>query len=252
MTKKDYLYWVGRELRDLPWNVRQGLLADLDTHLDEVSIEQLGPPAAYAAELRESAGLERRRGPIAYLRARRPRNLVIVGVLLVVIALLASGFAWVESYQPLVHGFGEMTQGKQLTTEELATFHDGRRFTFGITVRNDGAFTVRVEDVPLIELPSAAYPFSGRIMMSGVLKNAGVYPPYVPFRPFDLKPGQERLLYLDGRYDNCRDWGGGSGTEIDSFPVTFGFLWRRETIRLPLNEPLVIQVPTGRRCLPSR
>jgi hypothetical protein len=243
------LYEVEVALRDLPWKTRRDLVADLDSHLDEVSVDSLGSPSAYAAELRESAGLERPHGPIAFLRARRPRNLLIVAVLLVLIALLSSAFAWVESYQPLVHSYGEMEPvAKQLDTETLATFHDGRRFAFGITVHNDGAFAVRIEDVPLIDL-QANLPFSGRIMMSGVLKNAGVYPPYVPFRPFDLKPGQDRLLYFDGRYANCRDWGGGAAVEVAFFPVTFGFLWRRETVRLPLEKPLVIQIPVGRRCL---
>jgi hypothetical protein len=61
---RDYLAAVSRELADLPAAERDDLLEDLDSHLHEViadgegSLEQrLGPPEAYAAELRTSAGL---------------------------------------------------------------------------------------------------------------------------------------------------------------------------------------------------
>ena len=61
---RDYLAAVSRELADLPAEERDDLLDDLDSHLHEViaegegSLEQrLGPPEAYAAELRASAGL---------------------------------------------------------------------------------------------------------------------------------------------------------------------------------------------------
>ena len=60
----DYLAAVSRELADLPADERDDLLEDLDSHLHEVIAEgegtleqRLGPPEAYAAELRASAGL---------------------------------------------------------------------------------------------------------------------------------------------------------------------------------------------------
>jgi hypothetical protein len=252
VTRREYLREVERRLRDVPWKRRKELLAKLAAHLDETPADQLDAPLAYAAELRASARLPRRRGVIAFLRARRPRNLVIVGMLLVVVALLASGLVWVSSYQPIVRGNSGLDPpvSQRQTTETLATFRDGKPFLFGMTVRNDGAFTIRVEDVPLVERP-AVQPFSGRIMMSSVLKHDSIYPPYMPFRPFDLKPGQERLLYFTGRYANCRDFAGNSEFVMDSLPVTFTFLWNRQTVRLPLFEPVVIQVPAGRRCRPK-
>jgi hypothetical protein len=36
--------------------------------------------------------------------ARRTRNFVLVGVLIALVALLASGYAWADSYQPLLAG----------------------------------------------------------------------------------------------------------------------------------------------------
>jgi hypothetical protein len=59
-----YLAGVAAALADLPSDDRQDLLDELSTHLDELSQEtdaplesRLGTPAAYAAELRASAGL---------------------------------------------------------------------------------------------------------------------------------------------------------------------------------------------------
>jgi len=58
-----YLYAVRAALRDLPESTRDELLEDLPEHLAEVLaeaggtlLERLGPPEAYAAELRASAG----------------------------------------------------------------------------------------------------------------------------------------------------------------------------------------------------
>ncbi|MET7400848.1 hypothetical protein ABZS66_45950 [Dactylosporangium sp. NPDC005572] len=60
-----YLERVSAALADLPAEVRDDLLEDLPAHFAEVLAEQggslvdrLGPPAAYAAELRAAAGLE--------------------------------------------------------------------------------------------------------------------------------------------------------------------------------------------------
>ena len=61
----DYLAAVERELADLPADERSALLEDLALHLQALAAEdddrpvlvRLGPPAAYAAELRAAAGL---------------------------------------------------------------------------------------------------------------------------------------------------------------------------------------------------
>lgn len=84
---QDYLDGVAGQLADLPDEDRADLLDELATHLDELAAEsdaplatRLGTPAAYAAELRASAGLPpaRARGRaggqlVARLRAARGR-----------------------------------------------------------------------------------------------------------------------------------------------------------------------------------
>jgi hypothetical protein len=67
---QDYLAAVEHELGDLPVDDRNALLEDLAQHLDALAAEdddrpiavRLGPPAAYAADLRSAAGLPPRGG----------------------------------------------------------------------------------------------------------------------------------------------------------------------------------------------
>lgn len=111
MRRDEYVRDVGWWLRDLPWSTRRDLLAELRTHLDELPADtdfraDLGPPEAYASDLRAAAGLERRRGPIAFLRARRRRNLILVVLAVTVIGLAIGAVAWIDSYQPLAFGNG--------------------------------------------------------------------------------------------------------------------------------------------------
>jgi hypothetical protein len=248
VTKYEYLVEVAWQLRDLPWRKRRELVDDLRRHLDEVPLDRLAPPRKYVAELREAEGLARCHGPVAFLRARRPRNVVLVVLLVVVAALLAAGYAWVQSYQPLVTGFASLDppdSHSEAEGETVAPFHEGRPFRFGFSIRNDGGFAVRVLGVPL----RGNRPFATRLFVSRDLSHARNIPgPLAPFRPFDLEPGQERMLVLRGRFAHCRDWPGGTGVTFDHMPVRFSFLWRTETTSVPLSSPLVIQVPERRDC----
>jgi hypothetical protein len=82
---QDYLAAVEHELADLPADDRSALLEDLALHLDALTAEdddrpiavRLGPPAAYAADLRAAAGLPARGAgslpAIAGLRERMDR-----------------------------------------------------------------------------------------------------------------------------------------------------------------------------------
>ena len=76
MTPDEYLRASATGCAICRWRMRRDLLAELRAHLAELPAgtdlrAQLGPPEQYAADLRAAAGLERRRGPIAFLRARR-------------------------------------------------------------------------------------------------------------------------------------------------------------------------------------
>lgn len=131
--------------------------------------------------------------------------------------------------------------------ETIVAYRDGRPIQFGFSVRNSGGFDVRVVGVPL----AGPSPFAARLFVSGPLDHGDRVPgPLDRFKPFDLKPGEERMLVFRGVFAHCRDWSNGTGTQFDAFPVRFSFLWRHETVRIPASSPLVIRVPEDRRCRP--
>ena len=255
MIVEDYVRMVSFELRHLPWRIRRDLVAELRGHLDELPartalIAQLGTPHEYAAELRAAAGLERRRGLVAFVRARRPRNLVLTVVALTVIGLAIGAVEWIDSYQPLAFQNGEEpplgTVEAPGDTSESVVFHKGRPFRLGLDIKNTGRFTVRVLGVPGANAPGRL--FSARLVMSGPERFSGFPRPYKPFRPFDMKPGEVRVLELRGVYAHCRHWVGGGSQLITDFPVRFKFLWRTATAHISLPEDLAIVVPKGFRC----
>jgi hypothetical protein len=252
MTRDEYVRSVGFGLRDLPWSTRRDLMAELRAHLAELPAdtdleERLGTPEVYAADLRSAAGLGRRRGLIAFLRARRPRSLVLSVAALTTIGLAIGGIVWVQSYQPLAFAGGSLypaeATGRVGLQGQSVVFRQGRPFQFGITVTNTGRFPVRVLGVPV---PPPGLPFRGRLMMSREL-GPGVHGPYTGFRPFDLDPGQVRLLFFKGVLA-CRGGRANTGIGLLDFPVRFSFLWRTETAYLPLDQQLAVVFPEKFRC----
>jgi hypothetical protein len=245
VTRDEYVREVGYQLSDLPWGMRCNLLADVRGHLDELPpetdlVERLGAPEEYAAELRAAAGLELRRGLIAFLRARRPRNLVLAALLLTVVGLAIGAIVWVDSYQPIAFAGGTQlpVTGKPSLGQagETVFFRKGRPFQYGITIRNSGRFTVRVLGVPR----SNADFYSGRLLMSKDQTGRLDEYPLEPFHPFDMKPGSFRWLVFRGVYTCTTGAGPGGGVTRTLFPVRFSFLWRTATASIPLEEPLSI------------
>jgi hypothetical protein len=233
-----------------------GAVSELRGHLAELPAgkslnAQLGRPHQYADDLRAAAGLERRRGLVAFLRARRPRNLILTGVVLTVIGLAIGAVVWTDSYQPLAFRSGMEITPPALQapggTSESVVFHKGRPFRLGLDIQNIGRFTVRVLGVPYAptELVSPS-----RLLVSGPGPASGIgFPgPLHGFHPFDMKPGERRELELKGVYAHCRYWRGGGSQLLNDFPVRFRFLWRTATAHIPLPEPLAIVFPKDFRC----
>jgi HAAS len=251
----EYLRRVASALRDLPWRMRRDLLSELRGHLAELPAgtdlrERLGPPEQYAADLRAAAELEHRRGPIAFLRARRPRHVILAVLALAVLGLAIGAVEWVDSYQPIV--YGNATQLPLDSTPSAGrpgvtvVFRKGRPFEYGITIRNAGRLGVRVLGVP----SSPADFYSGRLLMSGPQKEPGMEKPWKPFHPFEMKPGEIRWLVFKGVYACTTGMGATAGTTWTAVPVRFSFLWRTGTARIPLDEPLQLVFPKG--CPPPR
>jgi hypothetical protein len=255
VTRDEYVRNVGWWLRDLPWSTRRDLLAGLRAHLDELPADtdflaQLGAPEAYADDLRSAAGLERRRGVIAFLRARRPRNLILFVLALTIAGLAIGAVVWIDSYQPLVMGNAaqDPLDSKPSSGQAGVTvvFRKGHPFLYGVTIRNGGRFPVRI-----LGVPRGVTDFFKARLFTNKPNPAENERPLERFRPFDLQPGETRWLVLKGVYA-CTTGIGGDGGSVgsDAIPVRFGFLWKTETTFVPVLEPLQITF-TKKGCPPG-
>lgn len=270
MTAEDYLRRVGAALRDLPWRTRRELSSELRGHLEELPADtdletRLGTPEQYAADLRSAAGLERRGGPIAFLRARRPRNVILVVVMLVVIALAVGATEWVLSYQPL--GFSGLVYMPRDSKSDLtvngythsAAFLNGRPFQLGMEIQNNGRLTVRVLGVPYTPselLLRGALPWKAALLMAsetsvpaprGLRGHGWRQGHFEPFHPFELPPGHAALLVLRGVWANCHGMITRGTIPLPDFPVRYSFLWKTATAEIPFAGGLTIVPPNNLR-----
>lgn len=249
MTADEYVRRVNYWLTDLPWGTKKQLLAELRGHLSELPVEtdldSLGTPEQYAADLRAAAGLDRRRGAIAFLRARRPRNLILTVLVLTVIGLAIGAVAWIDSYQPIAFAGGtqEPLDAKPSLGSAGVTvvFHKGHPFEYGISIQNNGRFTVRVLGIP----KSVTDFYKGRLLMSEDQTRMDELP-LQRFHPFDMKPGSVRWLVFKGVYACTTGMGPGpGGLTWEAIGVRFKFLWRTATASVPLDDPLTFTFPKG-------
>ena len=84
-------------------------------------------------------------------------------------------------------------------------------------------------------------------MMSGPLKNFGVHGPYTRFHPFDLQPGQARLLFIEALHPSCTE-APGSTFVVNGFSVRFSFLWRSATALIPLDQQQLAVITPKEGC----
>ena len=244
MTADEYVRRVNYWLTDLPWGTKKELLSELRGHLSELpegtDLVSLGTPEQYAADMRTAAGLERRRGLIAFLRARRPRNLILVALTVAVVGLGIGAVVWIDSYQPIA--LGNATQlpldSKPSPGQAGVTvvFRKGRPFLYGITIRNSGRFTVRVLGVPR----DVGDFFAGGLWMSKDQTARQDEKPLERFQPFDMKPGSYRWLVFKGVYACTTGAGPDLGVTRVDMPIRYRFLWRTATTSIPLRDPLSI------------
>jgi len=255
---EDYIRQVEWALRDLPWSERRDLVADLRHHLAELPamtdlVARLGSPGQYAADLRAAEDLERRHGFRAYLRARRPRNVILVTALVVVLAL-AIGLAiavkvYVDRYQPL-HWAGGTSLPLTAKSDPYEAgytvyFRKGKPFQYGMLIENDGRFAVRVlgATAPGYAFPVDTFPpwVAGHLLMSKS-QSAAVDRRFERFHPFDMQPGSFRVLLFNGvfRCNGVQIMGRQDALTYSDFFVRFSFLWKTATADIPIDQPLHI------------
>jgi hypothetical protein len=249
VTAEDYIRQVNYWLTDLPWSTKKALLSELRGHLAELpadtDLDTLGAPEQYAKDLRAAAGLERRRGAIAFLRARRPRNLILVALTLTVIGLALGAVAWIDSYQPLAFGNGWEFPADANTlpgiSGESVVFQRGKPFALGFEVRNTGRYSVRVLRIP----SDATNPWTARLVMTRPNYGGGGAGPYERFRPFTLKAHQAVFLLSRGVWACRTEMAHGGALIYSQFQVRYRFLWRTTTTWIELPEQLGVEFPRG-------
>jgi hypothetical protein len=247
VSNEEYLAAVEPYLSDLPWGVRRNLVNDLRVHLEEIPpgedlVSRLGTPQSYAADLRAAAGLGSPRGVLAFLRARRPRNLVIALVILVIAAALTATIAWARNYQPVTTGsvsLNPIPSKEGAVGETVAQFRNGKPFQYGASIRNAGRLPIRILSVPTD--PGFIYPFEVRAYF--VASETNFAKPPEAFHPFTLGPGHERLIVLRGTYANCTQYVARGSVTLLTVPVRARFLFWTHTSRIALRGPLVIRMP---------
>jgi hypothetical protein len=174
--------------------------------------------------------------------------LIIAVAMLILIGLAIGTVEWVASYQPVVAA-GSMAnpvgaKHDSIGDVESVVFHQGRPFRFGIDILNAGSHTVRVLGV---SYGPGQIPFSARLLVSGP-SLGGTVMPLTRFHPFDLPPGQIRLLIFKGVFHYRCPSGMNIGATILSLvdlPVRFSFLWRTATAAIPVPEQLRIVFRKG-------
>lgn len=288
---RDYLGRLSKEMRDLPRARRRELLSEIELHIrmalarkpcanrEEMLalLAQVGEPAEIAAVADDQAD-ERLPGGIAALR-RRPRTLIAALLALVLVAFALGAAVWIQSYQPLafapetvlssdsVNTYGEGGHGAWVGYRKGIGSGPNRPF-FGVTIRNDGHFTVRVlglgEYAPLLPLlrgwssrllmargsfveeplggagKNAVRDQNGHIVRQRVWKRGRLQ----PFQPVDLAPGQIVMVVLQGVWHmDCRQVTVGATTPPRSFPIRYSFLWKTTTTQIPLPGGLTIAPP---------
>lgn len=87
-------------------------------------------------------------------------------------------------------------------------YDHGASFRYVFDVTNVGEHSVTVTRVPLALRPERRMQFL--LDETGVLmgREPGLDSPPVPFQPFELRPGESRLIYIEARFANCRGWWG--------------------------------------------
>ena len=111
------------------------------------------------------------------------RRVAAITALLGLVGLVAAAAVYAVRYQPVRQGH----------TWASPLAEDGR--AFGISVWNDGRFTIRLTSV---DVPTG---MSARLAPRGQIGGVG---PTTAFRPFELKAGEERFLWMMTTLPFCK------------------------------------------------
>jgi hypothetical protein len=162
-------------------------------------------------------------------------------------------------YQPLLgSSFSLAPAGKEIQPDSAYSpddrvmqyaYSDGEVITYGVTVHNSGSFTVRITSV---ETPPSW--FHALLKPTGVRTDRPGHglsyedADTVAFQPFDLHPGDDRLLLVHLRVGDCQGFGPGVTETIDSVAVHFSFLGIDHRAEIPFGTGIQVVAPPADGC----
>jgi hypothetical protein len=192
---------------------------------------------------------------------RRRWRWIAGGVLVVLVALLIGGRAWIRGQEYIVLGGtvrepdGASVRNHDSPTpggpERLAVvdYEDGAPMRFGFAVRNDGPFKVRVTEVARAEPPNeTVFMFRPTETRVAPEEDRPADGDVVPFRPFSLEPGHERYVEVLGELGDCEYWMADSSETIAAQSVRFEVWGQSLEQWIPLDAEIEIRLRSREDC----
>jgi hypothetical protein len=183
---------------------------------------------------------------------------LIVLILLIIAGLVATNIV-LGRYEPLANGsvFGvdgaTFRRVSAYSDQDAAIFRfrDGNMATVKFGLRNEGRWPVRVERLlqPYeFDARDMHFPMQPIEVLSGPLitEVKVITPPvsaYRSFQPFTLEAGEERLMAIQFRFEDCRNLGEGGAFANRSYSVRYSTLWVTNEMDVPFPYNLVVKGP---------
>jgi hypothetical protein len=148
----------------------------------------------------------------------------------VIVAAVVGGRAWVRSRDYL-----QSAADPHFRKEAVVPLRDGKRLSYGFSIRNDGPLSVKVTEVARPVAPGQSRFMFRPVAVRMAGRDGAATTADTAFRPFTLGKGHQRYVEVSGELGNCASYRRGSAEIIESQPVDFEVLGQQltESVRLP-------------------
>ena len=168
-------------------------------------------------------------------------------IVLVAMAMVAGGAAYLLRYEPLVHGdtmafSSPTTPFRSIGDVSHVRYREGGAWALEFTIRNDGPLGVTVSRADLGQGSSMLRTASVLMRPSNAVASVRSST-LVAFAPFSLAPGSERLIRLQGTFAGCAHYGARTTETIVSAHVGFEILGMSKDAMVPLQMPVAVDAP---------
>jgi hypothetical protein len=189
---------------------------------------------------------------------RRRRFWIVAGVVILAGIAAPVGAYKVARYAPLEPGTTfRAPAGSEFTTERnvggetilyTVRYEHGKETSFSFSVRNAGGWAVTIVDLPILHHTAHELMDVRRASVGRATDERSA----VPFEPFTLKPGEERLITLHGRFSDCEWYEAGSGNRYSDILVRYRFVWSQKSVSIHLPAQIAVISPSDAACPVTR